>query len=654
MNARDPNQPTGSPSGWQKFVMIVKVIEVRLRFIVILVAVGFVIGYWDVIKNHWDKWTRPAAEVGAVGSDTEFFCPMHPSVVRPTLDPGGQIPKCPICGMPLSKRKKGEAPKLPNGVLSRVQLSPDRVRLAGVQTVEVAYQPLMKEINTVGVVDYDESRLARIVTRVDGYLEKLAVDRTWITVNKGDPLAEIYSAELYSSAKDLLGAMDSKDTQSARSIRERLRLLGVSDAEIDVIVQSHTAIPLIVIRAPQGGHVIRKEVRQGDHVEPGKILFEVADLSVVWVEADVYEKDIQFLQVGQTVEARVESLPNRVFTGKVSVVHPHVDTTTRTNAVRLELENPKHELRPGMFASVRIQTPLRDIEPFKSLLAEGPLATTAIRSDEPRDVFACPGHAGVMMDQPGNCPKCSQELARRPLNENERLIWWCPTHPKVSAEKPGDECEDCSGMKLVPKLLLSAKPGEVLAVPERAVVDTGSKKIVYVEREPGTFYGLPVEVGPRTGGFYPVVNGLEPGDRVAAAGAFLIDAETRLNPAAGSTYLGASGGPASGKSAATTSSQSSTQASRQSTPAKKLSAGELKQVDRLSAADRTEALAQLVCPISDEPLGSMGVPFKMTVKGQPILLCCQGCEAEVKKNPDDALKKVAELKSSRKTDRVKK
>src|SRR3972149_3902777 len=129
-----PNQRAGF---WSAVWFTVKAIEIRLRFIAVLVGIGLVIGYWDAIENRWDKWTRPAADKAtALAGGEEFFCPMHPTVVRDTLDPSGAIPKCPICGMPLSKRKKGEQGPLPEGVLSRVQLSPYRVQLAGIETAE--------------------------------------------------------------------------------------------------------------------------------------------------------------------------------------------------------------------------------------------------------------------------------------------------------------------------------------------------------------------------------------------------------------------------------------------------------------------------------------------------------------------------------------
>jgi Cu(I)/Ag(I) efflux system membrane fusion protein len=660
---RSPSEPGSLPSGFDpephhspltthqaatgllKFWIVLKVIEVRLRFIAVLVATGLIIGYWDTIKNYWDRWTRSATTVTApADSDTEFYCPMHPQVVRPGLDPNGEIPKCPICGMKLSLRKKGEAAALPDGVLARVQLSPDRIRLAGIQTVPVTYQPLVKEIRAVGYVGYDESRLSRIVSRVSGYLEKLYVDKTWVTVNEGDALAEIYSPDLASDVQNFLLNLKSGQPALVASTRERLRRLGIEDGDIDKIQQLGKANHLLVLRSPQSGHVIRKDVVKGARVESGSTLFEVADLSLVWVEADLFEKDIPFLTVGQSVVVTVEALPNKEFHGKVGIVHPHVEPMTRTNAVRVELENPSHDLRPGMFANVRIKVPLGEIEPFKSLAAHGALESAAIRSAEPREYFVCPSHPGVMMDVAGECPNCHKELETRPLNEDERLIWWCPMHPKVIADKSGAACDDCSGMKLVPRLLLMAKPGEVLAVPERSVIDTGSKKIVYVEREPGLFDGMLVELGPRTGGFYPVVSGLEPGERVAAAGAFLIDAETRLNPAAAASYVGASGASTTSKGVPINRSAKSKAKGKQAAGPKPLSTEERQNIEQLSVADRELALAQGVCPITDQPLGSMGVPPKLTVKGQTVFLCCAGCEPKVKRDPDKVLKKVMESK----------
>jgi membrane fusion protein, copper/silver efflux system len=197
---------------------------------------------------------------------------------------------------------------------------------------------------------------------------------------------------------------------------------------------------------------------------------------------------------------------------------------------------------------------------------------------------------------------------------------------------------------------------EFPVVPERAVIDTGAKKVVYVEREPGIFEGVEVELGPRDGQYYPVLKGIGVGDKVAAAGGFLIDAETRLNPAAASTYFGASGGPQSSSG----SSMPSAPVQRPSEPSPphqgkpdsrrdeakpkvtiaEPSAEELKNIEQLPEADRKLAIAQRICPVTGALLGSMGVPVKITLRDQPVFLCCQGCVAKAKRSPDETLKKL--------------
>jgi Cu(I)/Ag(I) efflux system membrane fusion protein len=225
-----PPEPSRGSALGKSLWFVFKAIEIRLRFVAILVAMGLVIGYWDAIKNYWDKWTRPAGAAIAVAAGEEFYCPMHPSVVRDKPDPGGAIPKCPICGMPLSKRKKGEQAELPEGIISRVQLSPYRVALAGIRTVEAELRPLSLDVRTVGYVAIDERKLSRIVFRASGYVEKLYVNESFAEVSAGDPLAEIYSPDLYSAAQELLIARRGSTSGLAEIATEKLRLLGVPDA----------------------------------------------------------------------------------------------------------------------------------------------------------------------------------------------------------------------------------------------------------------------------------------------------------------------------------------------------------------------------------------------------------------------------------------
>src|SRR5262249_10944446 len=161
---------------------------------------------------------------------------------------------------------------------------------------------------------------------------------------------------------------------------------------------------------------------------------------------------------------------------------------------------------------------------------------------EPRRAYVCPDHPEAIAIAPGRCPIDGNETEPRPLAAQERIRWWCSMHPAVTAEKAGAVCRECSGMALRPGVISYAPAGHVLAVPQSAVVDTGEGTVVFVESMPGLFDGVEVVLGPRCGDFYPMIRGLEPGRRIAIAGAFLLDAETRLNPSLAAGYFGAGRG----------------------------------------------------------------------------------------------------------------
>ena len=619
--------------GWQRAKFLFRAIEVRLRFIALFVGIGLLMVYWRTIENYWDRWTRPAAQSSAASADTEYYCPMHPNVIRPGLEPNGAVPSCPICGMPLSKRKKGEVEKLPEGVIARVQLTPERVKLAGVETASASYMPLTKEVRTVGYVAYDESRLSEIVTRVSGYIEKLYVNKTFATVKEGDPLAEIYSPELYSSVQELQLAQKYESTDLVASARQRLKLLGIDDTEIDDALKTSATRPRLLIRSPQHGQVVEKNVVEGVSVTAGAVLFKIADLSHVWIEADVFARDLSFLRVGQPVKATVEAFSGKSFEGEISLVYPELDPDTRTSRVRIAVDNTDLLLRPGMYATVTVNTPVSDTEPFRARLAS---------PQEPAD-----GTDATLIALQKICPVTGAKLGSMgepvKVQVGEQAIFLCCK----GCEQPMEE----DAAKYLERLAPPPE-GTVLTVPEQAVIDTGTMKVVYVEREPGLFEGVEVEVGPRTGGYYPVLSGLSSGDRVAAAGSFLLDAETRLNPGAASAYFGASG--SSGGGGATGS--SSTSGSESGSPNandKVPSADDLENIAKLPVDDRELAIAQGVCPVTDEPLGSMGVPIKIMLQDRPVFLCCKGCVPQAQENPEDILKKIGPLKRTKKREEPK-
>jgi Cu(I)/Ag(I) efflux system membrane fusion protein len=603
--------PEPELTGRQKFRLVGLVILKRVRFFAILAGVGLFIGYWDTVKSHWDRWTHPRATANReLPPGEEFYCSMDPQVIRTTYEPNGDVPGCPICGMPLTIRAKGQKEELPAGITGRVRLSPERVQMAGIKTVAVGYRPMARQTRTVGYVTYDESGLSRIVSRVDGYVEKLYVDKNYAIVHKGDPLAEIYSPDLYSTARELaLAARGQGVDQIAASARNKLLLLGVWQQDIDRIEASGEASKWLVIRSPQTGQVVEKKIVVGASVDAKMTLFEVADLSTVWIEAEVYEKDIAFLQPGQKVEATLEAYPNRTFVGELASIYPRVEAATRTNRIRVRLENPRNELRPGMYADVTIDTPLETIEPYKTLAAK--THGSPLPPGEGQGVRAVTiGSNGSSMDK-------SPSLRPSPI---------------LSQATGGRAGSGAARLRQ-----------EFLVVPEQAVVDTGAKKIIYVQREEGLFEGVEVELGPRQDDFYPVLKGLAAGDKVAAAGGFLVDAETRLNPAAASTYFGASGGPQSGSGSPPPVTQKpSRDRVAEAVPRSAVVPCEddIKNIDQLPEEDRQPARAQAMCPVTEAALGSMGVPVKITLRGKPVYLCCKGCIGKAKRDPDGTLKKL--------------
>lgn len=518
-----PAAPAAPLTRWRKFRMIVKVVELRLRFIVLMAATGLVFGYWDTIWNHYEKWMRPAPGLTAATAGSEYYCPMHPNVVRD--EPG----ICPICGMPLSKREKGAAEALPPGTLSRLALAPHRVVQAGIRTAKVGFERLTETVTTVGTVEFDERRLARISAKAKGLtrVERLVVNFTGVEVKAGGPLAEVYSPELYQAEQELLLAQQraaggpASGSALARSMmgdagelvrlgREKLMLWGLTTEQVDRILAQGRAEVRMPILSPIGGVVVRKNVVEGQYVSEGEALFEVADLSHVWVQAQVYEDQLGLVRVGQTVEATVGSYPGEVFKGQVAFIDPALNPSTRTVQVRYDLENRDGRLRPGMFATVSLKVPVAETPAFR-----GRVATASAAAD------------GTVESQK-ICPVTTLKLGAMgdpiSIELSGRRVWMC--------------CSGCtSKLQATPAKYLArlapAPTDAVLSVPESAIVDAGTRKVVYVQTGPGVFEGRQVVLGPRSGGWYPVLEGLVPGDEVAAAGSFLIDAETRLNPTAG-------------------------------------------------------------------------------------------------------------------------
>ncbi len=347
-------------------LLALQMLLVRLRFLLVLAAALVVVGAWPLLRAWWDKLTGPSGPApAAVSPDTEYWCPMCPGVLSEW--PG----KCPVCNMALVRRKKGEAVPLPDGVLARMQLSPYRVQLAGIQTSPLEFLPLAREVVLAGTV----------------------------------------------TAPD------------------------------------QAAGPPSPARA--------------------------------WVKAEAFAPDLPFLAEGQTARVTCDLLPGRgPLAGRVRKVGAALAAETGAAAVWLEIDGPPTDLRPGAAVTVRVEAPAVGQEWCRRAVAEE--WQRAAAADLVAHALLRP--AGVP-DGGGTAALLRQAASQACLHR-----------------------------------------GLVLALPESAVVDHGNHKIVYVENMPGMFDAVAVTVGPRCGDHYPLLAGPGPGQRVATAGAFLTDAEARLNP----------------------------------------------------------------------------------------------------------------------------
>lgn len=337
-----------------------------------------------------------------------------------------------------------------------VEIPEDKQQLIGIKTTAVAVRPLSKIIKTVGKVEYDEKRLATVNTRFEGWIEKLYVDYTGKYVKAGEPLAEIYSPELIATQQEFLNALKwtsavrtphsaldkllSKDADAiVEAARQRLRLWNISEAQIKIIEETGRPLKTLTIYSPSSGYVVQKMALKGMKIMPGEKLFDLADLSTIWVVSDIYEYELPLIKTGQRANISLSYLPDREFPATLDYIYPALAGETRTAKVRFSIPNPNGALKPQMFTNVEIRVDM----------------------------------------------------------------------------------------------------GKRLSIPDDAVIDTGARQIVYVDRGEGNFEPKEVRLGLRTEGFREVIAGLKAGEKVASSATFLIDSEAQLK---GVTPLKAGGG----------------------------------------------------------------------------------------------------------------
>ncbi|MGE9293698.1 MAG: efflux RND transporter periplasmic adaptor subunit [Puniceicoccales bacterium] len=281
---------------------------------------------------------------------TIWTCSMHPQIRQ--TKPG----KCPICGMdliPLVEEAGGQdGPR----VLSMSEASR---ALADIQTTLVRQDFPEADIRLVGKLDYDETREKSLAARFPARIDELFVNYTGIRVAAGDRLATVYSPELLSAQRELLTAYRAgPDSSLTRVARDKLRLWDLLPEQIDEIVESGKARDHFELKAPVGGVVVAKNVKEGDYVKTGEPLFKIVDLSELWATLDAYESDLPWLREGQDVTFTVESVPGETFHGEIVFIEPVVDRKTRTIPVRLNVPNGDERLKPGMFVRAEVKARL--------------------------------------------------------------------------------------------------------------------------------------------------------------------------------------------------------------------------------------------------------------------------------------------------------
>jgi len=327
-----------------------------------------------------------------------------------------------------------------------VTISPERIQMLGVRTEAVARRSMAHTVRAVGTVAADERRIGVVNPKFEGWIEKLLVNTTGQSVRRGERLLEVYSPDLVLAQREYLvarsaatdmahaDAMARDNTEAiADAALARLKNWDISADQLARLQRTGSATRTLTLRAPIAGVVMDKQALEGLHFAAGDMLYRIADLSTVWLLADVYEQDLAQIRQGQSATISVQAYPGRVFEGRVAFIYPTVNAQTRTAKVRIEVPNPELLLKTDMYATVEIAAPVES--------------------------------------------------------------------------------------------------ASVLVVPDSAVLDTGTRQTVLVDRGEGRFEPRAVKLAARAGGFAAVLDGVREGEKVVTGANFLIDAESNLRAA---------------------------------------------------------------------------------------------------------------------------
>lgn len=285
---------------------------------------------------------RPAAQTSA----QKYHCPMHPTYIS---DRPGDCPICNMALVPIEQDEHVAAVAIAGRV--GIKLSAEKQQLIGLTTAPVELRQLQQSIRTVGRVDYAEPNVAWINTKIMGWIEKLHVDSTGQFVKKGQPLLEIYSPDLVTAQREYLVA----DESVKPAARRRLKLWDITEEQIDELERTGEVHKTLVITSPLDGYVIEKTALQGKAVMPGENLYRVADLSKVWIYADIYEYEMPHVKTGQQVFVTASYAGVRPVLGRVQYVYPYLEPQTRTVKIRIETTNTDLRLKPDMYVDVGLE-----------------------------------------------------------------------------------------------------------------------------------------------------------------------------------------------------------------------------------------------------------------------------------------------------------
>jgi Cu(I)/Ag(I) efflux system membrane fusion protein len=373
------------------------------------------------------------------------------------LSPKGDVSYSGQTETPATKEDAVEASESTEEERPAVEIPPDKQQLIGVKKVETSVRSVEKVIRTIGRIEYDETKLVTVNSKVEGWIEKLYVDYTGRYVKKGEPLAEIYSPELYATQLEYINLLQWRTEKGHRFQRnlefrwgdrygttgqmitfdldamiqvaqQRMKFWDITDDQIKELEADGKPKMTFTLRSPTGGFVIQKPAVQGKRFDAGEKLFDLADLTNLWVISDIYVYELPLVKVGQPAKISLSFLPGKEFTSKIDYIYPLLAGETRTAKVRFVIPNPGGQLKPQMFTNVEIKIDL----------------------------------------------------------------------------------------------------GKKLVIPEDAVIDTGTKKVVYVDRGEGYFEPREVTLGLQGEGVVEVTKGLRAGEKVAAAANFMIDSEAKL------------------------------------------------------------------------------------------------------------------------------